>query len=558
MSVAKSVFGWLLRHGILYLLLVAAVLLGGWLTGWVGDGQDREARYRSLEAVAEELREGYPALQDEFDSARDDAMRAGVGEIDRRIAGIDARLRAYAADPPGLDIGDLLRKGPEHLVENEKAKLRIALLQREKAMLLEARALAEAGAEARRFAAERSACLVARDKREAYVEAHPVRSRLPYADDAYRQLEARQRRLCEAAAATLARIRRKGDLTERIKQARAAFAQTAGDLSQDFDSALAGLDEARKDASEAWLGSAQQRARTAWNSPTLQRALWTALGVLVLIVATPFLIRLLFWFVLAPIAERRRAIRIRVPGESSHAAPVIPAPAAGSVASVPITLSEGEELLVRQDYLQTTSSGGTKATRWLLDPRHPLTSHAAGLVFLTRVRGEGETTTISATADPFAEVTVLELPQGAACVLQPRALAAVVQPISAPLRITSHWRLFSLNAWLTLQLRFLVFHGPCRMVVKGGRGVRIEHAERGRIFGQSQLVGFTADLAYSVTRNETFWPYFLGRAQLFRDRVEAGQGLLVIEEAPLAGRQGKGVKHGLEGAFDVATKALGI
>jgi uncharacterized protein (AIM24 family) len=558
MSAAKSVFGWMLRHGVLYLLLVAALLLGGWLAGWIGDAQDREARYRTLEAAGEELRGGYPALQSEFDRARQDAERAGVEEIDRRISEIDARLRTYAADPPGLDISGLLREGPEHLVATEKAKLRIALLEREKAMWLEARALAEAEGEATRFAAERRACLAARDRRQAYVDRHPVRSRLPYADDASRRLEAEQRRLCDAAAATLGRIRSKGDLTERIAVARASFAQTAGNLSQDFDSALAGFDEAREAASAAWLGSAQQRARTVWYSPAVQTALWSALGMLVLIVVTPFLIRLLFWFVLAPIAERRRSIRIRVPRESEGAAPVVPAPVAGSTASVPITLSDGEELLVRQDYLQTTSTGGTKSTKWLLDPRHPLTSHAAGLVFLTRVRGEGEITTISATADPFAEVTEFTLPQGAACVLQPRALAAVAQPIAVPLRITSHWRLFSLNAWLTLQLRFLVFHGPCRLVIKGGRGVRIEPAEHGRVFGQSQLVGFTANLAYSVTRNETFWPYFLGRAQLFRDRVEGGEGLLVIEEAPFAWRHGKAARHGLEGAFDVATKALGI
>ncbi|WP_156840602.1 hypothetical protein [Novosphingobium aquimarinum] len=559
MSGLRSVIGWLLRHGFLYVLLVAALLLGGWLGGWIGDGADREARYQALEAAREELRGEYPALQREYERARQDASRAGVAEIDRRIGEIDARLRAYAADPPGIDIAGLVREGPSHVVENEKKKLRIALLQREKQMLQEARALATVRGEADRFDRERTACLAARKARRAYLETHPVQARLPYANDPYRRLEEDQRQRCDQAAATLARIRRQGDLATRLADARAAFAQTSGDLSADLDAALAGLDEAREEASAAWLGSAQQRAGAAWRNPTLQHALWAALGALVLIIATPFLIRLLFWFVLAPLAERRPAIRIRVPGGHSAAASAgISVPGGASSASVPISLREGEELLVRQDYLQTTSSGGTKSTKWLLDPRHPLTSHAAGLVFLTRVRGAGEVTTISAISDPFAEVTVLELAEGAACVLQPRALAAVVQPIEAPLRITSHWRLFSLNAWLTLQLRFLVFHGPCRLVVKGGRGVRIERAERGRVFGSAQLVGFTADLAYSVTRNETFWPYFLGRVQLFRDRVEAGEGLLVIEEAPMAGRFAKGAKHGLEGAFDVATKALGI
>ena len=77
-----------------------------------------------------------------------------------------------------------------------------------------------------------------------------------------------------------------------------------------------------------------------------------------------------------------------------------------------------------------------------------------------------------------------------------------------------------------MQLRYVVFHGPARLVVKGGRGVRVERAERGRIFGQDQLVGFSTDFAYSVTRTETFWPYFLGREQLLKDRVADGVGVL--------------------------------
>jgi hypothetical protein len=160
--------------------------------------------------------------------------------------------------------------------------------------------------------------------------------------------------------------------------------------------------------------------------------------------------------------------------------------------------------------------------------------------------------------DAFAEVSVLELAEGAACVLQPRALVAVVQRVGRPVRITSHWRLGSLHAWLTLQLRYLMFHGPARLVIKGGRGVRVERAERGRVFGQDQLIGFSAELAYSVTRNETFWPYFVGREPLLRDKVEAGDGILVIEEAPIAGRDRASPRRGLEGAADVLLKAVGL
>ena len=111
---------------------------------------------------------------------------------------------------------------------------------------------------------------------------------------------------------------------------------------------------------------------------------------------------------------------------------------------------------------------------------------------------------------------------------------------------------------MTMQLRYLVFHGPCSLIVKGGRGIRVERAERGRIFGQDQLVGFSADLAYSVTRAETFAPYFFGREQLYKDKVERGSGILIIEEAPQASREGGGVRRGIEGAFDAGLKAFGL
>jgi hypothetical protein len=34
------------------------------------------------------------------------------------------------------------------------------------------------------------------------------------------------------------------------------------------------------------------------------------------------------------------------------------------------------------------------------------------------------------------------------------------------MRIARHWRLRSLSAWLTLQLRCIVFHGPAKLTVK--------------------------------------------------------------------------------------------
>ncbi|HSJ77597.1 MAG TPA: hypothetical protein VK913_02580, partial [Erythrobacter sp.] len=264
-----------------------------------------------------------------------------------------------------------------------------------------------------------------------------------------------------------------------------------------------------------------------------------------------FAYRVIAYHVLAPMAARWPPMRFGAAGTDP------PAPGSEkSAVSVTITLGPYDEALVRQDYLQSSSLTGAKRTRWLLDWGHPFTSFASGMRFLTAVRGAGERVTVSAVKDPFAELAVLAVPEGAACVLRPSALAGVVQTAGEPLRITSHWRVFSLPALLTWQWRYLAFHGPARLVVKGGRGVRIEPAERGRIVGEGQIIGFTAGLAYAVIRSETFWPYFFGREVLLKDRLEAGDGVVLIEEAPLAGRSG--IRRGFEGMADAVLKLGGI
>ena len=272
------------------------------------------------------------------------------------------------------------------------------------------------------------------------------------------------------------------------------------------------------------------------------------------IIFTPLLIRTLLYWVLAPLAERRGAIRLRVPGGRGGPIPASPR----SAPSIGVRLRDGEELLVRQGYFQTRSLVANPRYRILLSWRHPLASFASGMYGLTAIRAAGQETTVSATRDPFAEVTLLELPDGASCVLQPRALAAVAQPIRRPLRIKGRWRLLTLNAWLTGQLRYLVFHGPVRLVIKGARGVRVERAAQGRVFAQDQLVGFSADLAYAVTRTETFIPYLMGREPLLKDKVEAGTGVVIIEETPLAGAEGTSERRGLEGIIDATLKLFGI
>lgn len=563
MALIKAIFGWIARHFVVWLLLIAAILV---FNAWHA-GSRHDARAEGLQAVATTIERDRIAAQDRLlalqrrtSSATREALIAERQQRQAQVAMLAQQRRPDAARKLSMVTLD-----SEAVLADQTLDLRIAAARREIAVLDNAlaaadaqtageaaqAALGEAGAPVR-TAARR--CVAADRANDAFEAQVPLRKAAGEVTGEGERLRRAEREACDdylaakarrdGAARALADARRKAATLAAQGETLAAARIAAGEAT--LNDAIA----RERGAAEGSLHGWASRQWAAWGMTAI---VWQALGALALIIAMPYLIRLAFWFWLAPMAERRAAIRIRVPGGVAVPMP----PAEPSRTSLAVTLADGEELLVRQDYLQSSAAGGAKDTRWLLDFAHPLSSLASGLYFLTRVRGAGTATTISAVVDPFAEVTLVTLPEGGAAVLKPRALAAVVQPAGRPMRITSHWRLGSLNAWLTLQLRYLVFHGPARLVVKGSRGIRVEPAEAGRVFGQDQLAGFSADLAYAVARTETFWPYFLGRESLFKDRVLSGHGMLLVEEAPMAGRRG-GVRHGLEGAADAMLKAVGL
>jgi uncharacterized protein (AIM24 family) len=311
----------------------------------------------------------------------------------------------------------------------------------------------------------------------------------------------------------------------------------------------------------AALESAERQAERIQR--TVRKVFVNALLILVLVTLAPVGIKAFWYFVVAPAASRRPSIRLR---QHAGGAPgVIPADppdtalrAKVSAVSQEIRIGEHEELLVHPDFLQSSADRGRKDTKWVLDWGYPLTSLAAGMVVLTRIRAAGaESFVVSSKTDPFAEVGVLELPEGASMVLQPRNLVGVVQNVGRPVRITRHWR-FGLGAWITFQFRYLVFAGPGRLIVQGCRGVRIEAADRGRSIDQGATIGFSANLDYSRRRSETFGAYLMGMRGLFNDNFSGGPGFYVYAEMPYFGRKAGITGRGLEGLTDGLLKVFGI
>jgi len=354
---------------------------------------------------------------------------------------------------------------------------------------------------------------------------------------------------------------------EPLQERRALLAREIDDRAKTVSPRHAGLTAERDrkaqqvETAEQQLAAQQQRTAEDPRSVlfgTIRNSLPLALAVLAGILLLPLLIRAFFYYVLAPLASRLPPIRI-LPDER---APKIAASPPSAV-SAAMDIRPGEELLVQPGYLQSSSQPARKQTKWFLNPRLPFASIASGMFALTRVRPEGETAThvvVSSQDDPFGEVGMIELPEGAAMVIQPRSLAGIVKPEGVPVAITRHWRLGSLHAWLTLQLRYLVFHGPCRLILKGCRGVRSEEPRPGqpRPINQDATLGFSANFDYKTVRCETFVPYLRGREELFNDLFAGGPGRYVYEEMPARGGARGMSGRGLEGLTDAVLKAFGI
>ncbi len=290
----------------------------------------------------------------------------------------------------------------------------------------------------------------------------------------------------------------------------------------------------------------------------IDASLPTAFLILAGILVLPVVIKAFLYFVLAPAASRLAPIRILPDAQ----APPLPEPDPSAV-SVPIEVGAREELLVLANFLQSSSRPARKQTVWLLNWQIPLSSIASGMYALTSIRPEGNAPTrvvVSAQDDPFGEVGIVDIPRGAAMVVQPRSLAGLVKPAGSSVAITRHWRLLTLHAWLTLQFRYLAFHGPCRLILTGCRGVRAEEpqADQARLINHAATLGFSANLDYRTTRCETFVSYLRGQEDLFNDLFGGGPGRFVYEEVPSVGRSGGRTGRRLEGLVDAVLKAFGI
>ena len=538
---------------------------------WRSAHDDAATLARSVAATAQHRQAGSAAL-----TARVAALQGQPMEVvEQRIAQLRQTLQADLAAPAPL-LSFPLPGGAafgERIADYYKQQISREIAGQELAYLVQLRALIAAGFE-RRIALERLHQLHAAHQQAyaRYLENKRLRDQLPWVDAArmrggwllnprLRALEAERQRLALASdqAARDYEAQRQALAQIKVIGSAAAFA----------------LDQARLAAItgplEASLAQLQTRVADSWVT-RLARPVIDALPVAGLVLLSAFaahlFIKLLFYYVLAPLAARLKPIRL-APHAGGHIAArhgdvhAVGAPSAAQIASAvsqPVVLAAGEELLVLADYIQSSSVHGKKDTKWLLDWAYPWTSLVSGMLALTRVRpgSDGERVVLSASADPLSELALIGIPAGSAMVFQPRALVGVIYAQARPLRITRHWRLGTLHAWLTLQLRYLVFHGPVTLIVSGARGVRVEPAGAGRTISQASTLGFSANVDYATVRCETFLPYYLGKSALLQDMFSGKSGYYVYDETPGAGKKPGFAERGLEGVVDTFLKIFGV
>lgn len=341
------------------------------------------------------------------------------------------------------------------------------------------------------------------------------------------------------------------EAAERVRTLGGVRESTAGEMAAilarevDLQSELRALDAARPE----WVGylvRGWERAR---------------LGLIVAVAVYlfgPSLWKVFAYFVLGRILERSRGLRL-----GSPTADAVIAEARG--VAVDLTLWPGEQLQVRQRFLQASDEGLERRTRLLLDWRHPATSLASGLVELTCLRhpraGTVARVTLADAAAAQQELCVIELAAGTRLVLRPRALVAAVTRGGEPLRLRARWLLSHWLSWVLLHVRAFEVEGPCRLVLSGTRGVRVDslggtdHAPVRRRVNRGTTLGFSSGLEHRVARAETFWAYYRGHHPLLDD-VFAGTGTLLCEQLTRAGAEPSERRWGA--AWDGFLRALGL
>lgn len=298
--------------------------------------------------------------------------------------------------------------------------------------------------------------------------------------------------------------------------------------------------ETARDATESWWVA---RWHESWR--------WI-LGALVGVVLLPYVLRTMIYYGLMAGITRAKAMQL------------VPPMGGGSVTcseaerTLRVRLAQGQVLRARAAAVRPLAPGVSK-TQWWYDWRMPFVSAAAGMVILTRVRASDDSGPVELTlAPPGADaadryVMRVDLRQHTGVVIHPRHLLAV----QGDLKIRRHWRLASIHAWATGQLRYLVVEGTGALFLEGVGDLRAEPLQgQARQESPGAIVLWDARLSYRARRTETFVPYLLQGDRLV-EVVFEGDGVFVWQKCDTATGVGP-VQRAANAFWSVLGRVLGF
>lgn len=543
-------------------LLILFILWGGWhVKGQLADLSDKESLHQYLLDKGAELSKDISAAKEETVNSTIYWKRAENEELARQISQLSAEIEQKTSKVLALDnIANTIN--PTRQLEIARLNAEIALATQKRDYLLRIKEYRLGQTECSRIT---NNC-------------ETIRQRHVFDFSSYQQTVTQLVPLQESWQAQYNALSQEYGLRENLEERRDALALKTQAHKANYAQCLASAqkDCSRKEPPPFALNSVaidqaqanlQQITRELGDELTrhwlksavldpIRAVLPMAIQVFIAALLGKLGIKFLLYFVLAPSAAHGRAICL-VPNARSRQTASLKK--TQSQISLSVSLTAEEELLVHHGYYHSASTASQKGARWLLSYKAPLLSWLSGLFNVTRVTTDSICEVkLSAGKYSLEELLLLELQDGEAVSIRASHLVGVVKRRDSPLQITRHWRLFSLQAWLTLQLRYVVLHGPATLIIKGCRGVRIEVADGERAIEQSATIGFSAHLNYGTTRTETFRPYLFGDSELLLDRFTGQNGIYIYEEMPTSSELGGVTGRRIGGALDALMKVVGL
>ena len=333
------------------------------------------------------------------------------------------------------------------------------------------------------------------------------------------------------------------DRIDRLENMERESKQAASELKRDLTRVAVALNtsdaELKRIGSQLFLTEETDSRVVYYANEAWLAGRWFILGGLCLYFFGPTLLKLVLFYRIAPGIARGRAVQL-------NQGPAVTPWLGETHTIVDVALWPGETARVRKRYLKSVDAGLAQEPRLLLSWRFPLTSLLSGFAHDENLRnaraGRSLNLAFAHHKNPENQMAVVHIPEGGSLVVRPSFLAGVILPAGQKLQLRPRWQLFRWQAWMTGQLRFLEIIGPCRLVVAGRPGLRVERLTMGedgispvRRTTLDKTVAFTPNLEYRLIRTARFWNYYRWNHRLF-DAHFTGVGF-VLTQTTLPGRR---------------------